>query len=57
LQQSAAADIAGSRLDDPSYPPRLKEIDDPPLILRVRGNPEVLTKSGVAMVGRRHPTP
>ena len=37
--------------------PRLKEIYDPPLILYVRGDPEVLTKPGIAVVGTRHPTP
>jgi DNA processing protein len=57
IAQVAAADIAMVSMDDPSYPPRLKEIYDPPLILRVRGNPEVLTKPGIAMVGTRHPTP
>jgi DNA processing protein len=57
IAQAAAADIAMVSLDDPSYPPRLKEIYDPPLILRVRGNPEVLTRAGIAMVGTRHPTP
>jgi DNA processing protein len=57
IAQAAAASIAMLSMDDPSYPPRLKEIYDPPLILRVRGNPEVLTKPGVAMVGTRHPTP
>jgi DNA processing protein len=57
IAQAAAADIAMLSMDDPSYPPRLKEIYDPPLILRVRGNPEVLIKPGVAMVGTRHPTP
>jgi DNA processing protein len=55
--QAAAADVTMLSMDDPSYPPRLKEICDPPLILRVRGNPEVLTKPGIAMVGTRHPTP
>ena len=44
-------------LEDPCYPPRLKEIYDPPLVLYVRGNPEVLTQPGIAMVGTRHPTP
>ena len=38
-------------------PPRLKEIYDPPSILYVRGNPEVLAKPGIAVVGTRHPTP
>ena len=44
-------------MDDASPPPCLKEIYDPPLITRVRGNPEVLTKPGIAMVGTRPPTP
>jgi len=57
IAQAAAAEIAMVTMDDPSYPPRLKEIYDPPLILRVRGNPEVLTRPGIAMVGTRHPTP
>ncbi len=57
IATAAAADVTMLSMDDPSYPPRLKEIYDPPLILRVRGNPEVLTKPGIAMVGTRHPTP
>jgi DNA processing protein len=57
IAQAAAAEIAMVTMDDPSYAPRLKEIYDPPLILRVRGNPEVLTRPGIAMVGTRHPTP
>lgn len=57
IANAAAADIAMVSLDDPCYPPRLKEIYDPPLILRVRGNLDVLTKPGIAMVGTRHPTP
>ena len=57
IARAAAADIAMISLDDPCYPPRLKEIYDPPLILDVRGNPEVLTRPGIAMVGTRHPTP
>jgi DNA processing protein len=57
IAKAAAADATVISVDDPFYPPRLKEIYDPPLILRVRGNLEVLTKPGVAMVGTRHPTP
>ncbi|MGA8344348.1 MAG: DNA-processing protein DprA [Candidatus Sulfotelmatobacter sp.] len=57
IAHAAAADVTMVSMDDPSYPPRLKEIYDPPLILRVRGTPEVLTKPGIAMVGTRHPTP
>jgi DNA processing protein len=57
IARAAAADVTMVSMDDPAYPPRLKEIYDPPLILRVRGNVEVLTKPGIAMVGTRHPTP
>jgi len=57
IAQAASADTILVSLDDPSYPPRLKEIYDPPLVFYVRGNPEVLTQPGVAMVGTRHPTP
>jgi DNA processing protein len=57
IARAAAAGAVIISPDDPSYPPRLKEIYDPPLILYVRGNPEVLTQPGIAMVGTRHPTP
>jgi DNA processing protein len=57
IARAAAAGITMLSMDDPGYPPRLKEIYDPPLILCVRGNAEVLTRPGIAMVGTRHPTP
>ncbi len=57
IARAVAADVVMVSLDDPSYPPRLKEIYDPPLVLRVRGNAEALTCPGIAMVGTRHPTP
>jgi len=57
IARATPADVTLVSLDDPSYPPRLKEIYDPPLVLYVRGNPEVLTQPGIAMVGTRHPTP
>jgi len=44
-------------LSDPEYPPRLKEIYDPPVVLFVRGNMEALATPGIAVVGTRHPTP
>ena len=59
-EEMARAATAGVNLvskDDPSYPPCLKEIYDPPLVLYVRGDPEILTRPGIAMVGTRHPTP
>jgi len=57
IARAAAAGVTVLSGEDPSYPSRLKEIYDPPLILYVRGNPEVLTQPGIAMVGTRHPTP
>jgi len=57
IAQAAAAGVTLVSLDHPSYPPGLKEIYDPPLILRVRGNLDALTMPGIAMVGTRHPTP
>ena len=42
---------------DGAYPDRLLEIYDPPLILYVRGNVEVLSQFGLSVVGTRHPTP
>jgi DNA processing protein len=57
LSRAADADVTVLSMDDPLYPPRLKEIYDPPLILYVRGEPAVLAKPGIAMVGTRHPTP
>ena len=57
IARAAAAGVTMLSLDDPSYPPRLKEIYDPPSVLYVRGNRELLTQPGIAMVGTRHPTP
>ena len=54
-----AAD-AGARiltLDDPAYPPLLRQIYDPPVVMYVRGNADVLSQPGIAVVGTRHPTP
>lgn len=43
--------------EDHRYPARLKEIYDPPLVLYVRGNAELLSEPGLGVVGTRHPTP
>ena len=41
----------------PSYPRLLAEIGDPPLLLFVHGQPQLLAAPQLAMVGSRHPTP
>jgi DNA processing protein len=42
---------------DAQYPKRLLEIYDPPLALYLKGDVEVIDKSGISVVGTRHPTP
>ncbi len=42
---------------DEDYPGRLLEIYDPPAVLWVRGSVELLSRPGIAVVGRRGPTP
>ena len=43
--------------DEPDYPPLLKQIPDPPVLLYVRGDTAVLNTHCLAMVGARQPTP
>ena len=59
-QECAKAAEIGARiisLSHAEYPPRLKEIYDPPVVLFVRGDVGLLAKPGIAVVGTRHPTP
>lgn len=51
----AAAEIL--TLADQNYPPLLKQIYDPPLVLYIRGDAGALREPGIAIVGTRHPTP
>ncbi|GHT90391.1 DNA processing protein DprA [Betaproteobacteria bacterium] len=44
-------------LDDGRYPPQLLEIPDPPTLLYVRGNPALLLRPALAVVGSRNATP
>lgn len=44
-------------LSDPRYPPRLREIADPPPILFVQGEPHALAFPQLAVVGSRNATP
>jgi len=53
------AEAGGSILtpEDEGYPERLREIYDPPAVLWIRGNVELLSRPGIAVVGTRHPSP
>jgi DNA processing protein len=57
LRWAEGADHHILTLDDPRYPPMLREIAAPPGVLYVTGNPEVLADPQLAVVGSRHPTP
>jgi DNA processing protein len=57
MARAAAEGVTLLSCEDDCYPNRLKEIYDPPLVLYVRGNPEILKHPGIAMVGTRRPTP
>ncbi len=43
--------------NEPEYPRRLLEIYDPPPLLYVRGDANVLNRHSISMVGTRRPTP
>jgi DNA processing protein len=51
---------AGGRFltrEDPAYPERLLEIYDPPVVLWLRGDMQLLRRPGIAVVGTRQPSP
>jgi DNA processing protein len=59
-QELAKIRALGCRLltwDEAPYPKRLREIYDPPPLLYVRGNLELLERHSIAIVGTRKPTP
>ncbi len=41
---------------DPEYPPLLKEIYYPPIIIYAKGNVEIISPKSIAIVGTRNPT-
>ena len=53
MDRAAQKNISLLALDDPRYPPLLKNIHDPPVVLYVRGDPHLLQGSGIGMVGSR----
>jgi DNA processing protein len=59
-KELAMVQASGCRLltwDEPEYPRRLREIYDPPTLLYVRGNVELLSRHLISIVGARRPTP
>lgn len=59
-KELANAQAIGCRLltwDEPQYPARLREIYDPPPLLYVKGNAELLSRHLISIVGARRPTP
>ena len=57
MARATAAGVEIVTIDDSCYPQQLKQIYDPPLVLYVRGQVEVISQPGIALVGTRHPTP
>src|SRR5271163_4709981 len=59
-KELAQVQATGCRLltwDEPEYPARLREIYDPPPLLYVLGNVELLSRHLISIVGSRRPTP
>lgn len=52
MARAAAAGVTVVSGEGACYPPWLKEIYDPPLVLCVRGNPELLRPPGIAILLR-----
>jgi DNA processing protein len=57
MGRAASAGVHVVALDEPAYPGQLKQIYDPPMVLYVRGETDVISRPGIALVGTRHPTP
>nr|WP_206486306.1 DNA-processing protein DprA [Thalassotalea sp. G2M2-11] len=54
IEQTALAHATMVNYQDPSYPQLLKQIYDPPLVLFVKGNIELLNCQQIAIVGSRN---
>ncbi|HUQ49633.1 MAG TPA: DNA-processing protein DprA, partial [Terriglobales bacterium] len=57
LLRAATAGAEIVTLDDLLYPENLRNIYDPPILLYVRGDAQLLAQPSLAVVGTRHPTP
>ncbi|MGH9526128.1 MAG: DNA-processing protein DprA [Terriglobales bacterium] len=56
LEQVRAQAVEIITMHDARYPPRLREVYNPPILLYLRGAAEALTRDALAVVGTRHPT-
>jgi len=56
IEAAAKAQYGIVTYESDAYPPLLKQIADPPLLLYVRGDVRVLSEHALAMVGTRRPT-
>jgi DNA processing protein len=56
IEAAAKAQCQLFAYDSPDYPPRLRQIADPPLVLYVRGDVHVLSQHALAIVGTRRPS-
>src|SRR5579872_7591265 len=59
-KELAQVQATGCRMltwDEPEYPARLREIYDPPPLLYVLGDVELLSRHLISIVGSRRPTP
>ncbi|HUS06738.1 MAG TPA: DNA-processing protein DprA [Bryobacteraceae bacterium] len=56
-QKLAECGAVAIPITDARYPPRLREIFDPPILLFARGNVDLLGSVMLAIVGTRRPTP
>ena len=56
IGKAAKRNIAIIACDDPLYPSLLKNIHDPPVVLYVLGNPAVLNRKAIGIVGSRAAT-
>ena len=57
LERAAGLGVKIISIDSNAYSAQLKQIYDPPLVLYLRGNAEIISRPGIAVVGTRHPTP
>jgi DNA processing protein len=56
MEAAAKAQCQLFAYDNPDYPPLLRQIADPPLVLYVRGDVRVLSQHALAIVGTRRPS-